>query len=169
MLLHSIKEANKKECHLFEIVGFNNKKRKIINLLKQFLNKDFSFPFYFKSNSTKLDEILQNENSWDPSNLDGDSIQLYKKMVEESIHEINKQLSKENNILHDTDFEIFGDNSNFDSITLINFISLMEKKIKLKHNKNLNLLNTLMEERLGDKSYKVSDFYKDIERRVNNK
>ena len=48
----------------------------------------------------------------------------YKKMVEESIHEINKQLSKENNILHDTDFEIFGDNSNFDSITLINFISL---------------------------------------------
>ena len=93
----------------------------------------------------------------------------YKKMVEESIHEINKQLSKENNILHDTDFEIFGDNSNFDSITLINFISLMEKKIKLKHNKNLNLLNTLMEERLGEKSYKVSDFYKDIEIRVNNK
>ena len=76
LLLHSIKEANKKECHLFEIVGFNNKKRKIINLLKPFLNKDFSFPFYFKSNSTKLDEILQNENSWDPSNLDGDSIQL---------------------------------------------------------------------------------------------
>ena len=93
----------------------------------------------------------------------------YKKMVEESIHEINKQLSKENNILHDADFEIFGDNSNFDSITLINFISLMEKKIKLKHNKDLNLLNTLMEERLGEKSYKVSDFYKDIERRVNNK
>lgn len=76
LLLHSIKEANKKECHLFEIVGFNNKKRKIINLLKPFLNKDFSFPFYFKSNSTKLDEILKNENSWDPSNLDGDSIQL---------------------------------------------------------------------------------------------
>ena len=45
----------------------------------------------------------------------------------------------------------------------------MEKKIKLKHNKDLNLLNTLMEERLGEKSYKVSDFYKDIERRVNNK
>ena len=82
---------------------------------------------------------------------------------------MNRGLSKENNILHDTDFEIFGDNSNFDSITLINFISLMEKKIKLKHNKDLNLLNTLMEERLGEKSYKVSDFYKDIERRVNNK
>ena len=36
-------------------------------------------------------------------------INEYKKMVEESIHEINKQLSKENNILHDTDFEIFGE------------------------------------------------------------
>ncbi len=93
----------------------------------------------------------------------------YKKMVEESIYEINKQLPKANNILHDTDFEIFGENSNFDSITLINFILLIEKKIKVIHNKNLNLLNTLMEERLGDKSYKVSDFFKDIERRVNNK
>ena len=33
----------------------------------------------------------------------------YKKIVEESVHEINKQLAKENNILHDTDFEIFGE------------------------------------------------------------
>ena len=82
---------------------------------------------------------------------------------------INKQLPKANNILHDTDFEIFGENSSFDSIALINFILLIEKKIKVKHNKNLNLLNTLMEERLGNKSYKVSDFFKDIERRVNNK
>jgi len=92
----------------------------------------------------------------------------YKKIVEESVHEINKQLAKENNILHDTDFEILGENSSFDSMSLINFIILVEKKIKVKHKQNLNLLNTLMEEGLSNKSYKVSDFFKDIERKVKN-
>ena len=93
----------------------------------------------------------------------------YKKIVEESVHEINKQLAKENNILHDTDFEILGENSSFDSMSLINFIILVEKKIKVKHKQNLNLLNTLMEEGLSNKSYKVSDFFKDIEEKVKNK
>ena len=92
----------------------------------------------------------------------------YKKIVEESVHEINKQLAKENNILHDTDFEILGENSSFDSMSLINFIILVERKIKAKHKQNLNLLNTLMEEGLRNKSYKVSDFFKDIERKVKN-
>ena len=92
----------------------------------------------------------------------------YKKIVEESVHEINKKLTKENNILHDTDFEILGENSSFDSMSLINFIILVEKKIKVKHKENLNLLNSLMEEGLSNKSYKVSDFLKDIERKVKN-
>ncbi len=74
LLLHAIKEADKRECHLFEIVGFNNKKRKIINLLKPFLRKSSFFSFYFKSSNLKLSEILLDENSWDPSGLDGDSI-----------------------------------------------------------------------------------------------
>ena len=92
----------------------------------------------------------------------------YKKIVEESVYEMNKKLAKENNILHDTDFEILGENSSFDSMSLINFIILVEKKIKVKHKQNLNLLNTLMEEGLSNKSYKVSDFFKDIERKVKN-
>ena len=92
----------------------------------------------------------------------------YKKIVEESVHEINKKLTKENNILHDTDFEILGENSSFDSMSLINFIILVEKKIKVKHKENLNLLNSLMEEGLSNKSYKVSDFLKDIESKVKN-
>ena len=46
----------------------------------------------------------------------------YKKIVEESVHEMNKKLAKENNILHGTDFEILGENSSFDSMSLINFI-----------------------------------------------
>ena len=92
----------------------------------------------------------------------------YKKIVEESVHEMNKKLAKENNILHGTDFEILGENSSFDSMSLINFIILVEKKIKVKHKKNLNLLNSLMEEGLSNKSYKVSDFFKDIERKVKN-
>ena len=95
-------------------------------------------------------------------------INEYKKMVKESIYEINKQLPKANNILHDTDFEILGENSSFDSMSLINFIILVEKKIKVKHKKNLNLLNSLMEEGLSNKSYKVSDFLKDIESKVKN-
>ena len=92
----------------------------------------------------------------------------YKKIVEESVHEMNKKLAKENNILHGTDFEILGENSSFDSMSLINFIILVEKKIKVKHKKNLNLLNSLMEEGLSNKSYKVSDFLKDIESKVKN-
>ena len=92
----------------------------------------------------------------------------YKKIVEESVYEMNKKLAKENNILHGTDFEILGENSSFDSMSLINFIILVEKKIKVKHKQNLNLLNTLMEEGLSNKSYKVSDFFKDIERKMKN-
>ena len=79
-----------------------------------------------------------------------------------------EKLAKENNILHGTDFEILGENSSFDSMSLINFIILVEKKIKVKHKQNLNLLNTLMEEGLSNKSYKVSDFFKDIERKMKN-
>ena len=74
LLLQSIKESKKRECHLFEIVGFNNKKREIINSIKPFLKKSSFSPFYFKSNNSKLNKILSNENSWDPSELDGDSI-----------------------------------------------------------------------------------------------
>jgi len=74
LLLHSIKESKKKDCHLFEIVGFNNEKREIMNSIKPFVRKNPFCPFYFKSNNSKLNEILLNKNSWDPSELDGDSI-----------------------------------------------------------------------------------------------
>ena len=45
-----------------------------MNSIKPFVRKNPFCPFYFKSNNPKLNEILLNKNSWDPSELDGDSI-----------------------------------------------------------------------------------------------
>ena len=86
----------------------------------------------------------------------------YKKIIEESVNEINKQLPKENNIMHDTDFEILGPNSNFDSMALTNFILLVEQKIKFKNQGSVNLLKSLMEQAEDKNSYKLSDFLHDI-------
>ena len=86
----------------------------------------------------------------------------YKQIIDESVLEINKQLPAENNIKMDTDFEILGSNSNFDSMAIINFILFIEEKIKFKYKKNLNLLNTVMEQMDHEKKYKLSDLYNDI-------
>ena len=90
----------------------------------------------------------------------------YKQIIDESISEINKQLPHENNIKHDTDFEILGSNSNFDSMAIINFILFIEEKIKSKYKKNLNLLNSIMEQVEHEKKYKLSDLYKDIDIKI---
>ena len=90
----------------------------------------------------------------------------YKKIIDNAIGEINKQLPKQNNIMHDIDFEILGPNSNFDSIALINFILLVEQKIKSENKGSLDLLNSIMERTDDKKSYKLSDFLDDIDKKM---
>ena len=50
-------------------------------------------------------------------------------------------------------------------MALINFILIVEEKLKSKK-KNLNLLNYLMEQMNSGKSYKISNFIKDIEKKL---
>ena len=88
----------------------------------------------------------------------------YKQIIDESISEINKQLPQENSIDRDIDFEILGSNSNFDSMAIINFILFIEEKIKFKYKKNLNLLNSVMEQIDHEKKYRLSDLYNDIDK-----
>ena len=90
----------------------------------------------------------------------------YKLIIDESVSEINKQLPQENSINHDTDFEILGSKSNFDSMAIINFILFIEEKIKFKYKKNINLLNSIMEQVDHEKKYKLSDLYKDIDKKI---
>ena len=93
----------------------------------------------------------------------------YKQIIDESISEINKQLPQENSIDRDINFEILGSNSNFDSMAIINFILFIEEKIKFKYKKNLNLLNSIMEKVDHEKKYRLSDLYKDIDKKIRNK
>jgi len=92
-----------------------------------------------------------------------------KKIIKIAIKEINKQLPKKKNILSEEDFEILGSKSNFDSMALINFILIVEEKLKNKKKSNLNLLNYLMEQMNSGKSYKISSFIKDIEKKLKSK
>ena len=85
--------------------------------------------------------------------------------IEESVDLINKQLPKDKNISKEEDFEILGKNRNFDSMALINFVLMIEEKLK-KENSSLNLLNFLMEKMQTTKSYKISELKQDIEKKI---
>ena len=85
----------------------------------------------------------------------------------ESVDEINKQLPKENKIQKEDDFEILGSNSNFDSMALINFVLLIEEKLKKNNIDNLNLLDFLIDLLMEQKkSYKISDLKEDIQKKI---
>ena len=74
LILYSIKQSENHKCDLFEIVGFNENKRKIIKIIKPFEKKSKFSPFLFKSNNLNLNNILLKKEIWDPSEIDGDSI-----------------------------------------------------------------------------------------------
>lgn len=89
-----------------------------------------------------------------------------KKIIEDAIKEINKQLPNKKNISSKEDFEILGSKSNFDSMALINFILIVEEKLKSKKKGDLNLLNFLMEKMNNSRSYKISNFIKDVKKKL---
>lgn len=89
-----------------------------------------------------------------------------KKIIEQAVLEINKQLPKNKNVSSKDNFEILGSKSNFDSMALINFVLIIEEKLKEQNKDNLNLLNFLMEQMNENKSYKILEFVKDIEKKI---
>lgn len=84
-----------------------------------------------------------------------------KKIIKDAIIEINKQLPKNKNVSLKENFQILGPSSKFDSMVLINFILIIEEKLK-SGKKNLNLLELIMKKMNNNKIYKLSDFVKDL-------
>ena len=74
LILHSIEHSIKLKCDLLEIVGFKENKRKTIKIIKPFEKKSKFSPFLFKSNNLNLNKALLKKETWDPSEIDGDSI-----------------------------------------------------------------------------------------------
>ena len=73
--MSSSSNASKKaNCDLFQITGFDDKKRDIFLKLKPFMTKTKLMPFYFKTENEELKNILSTTEAWDASELDGDSI-----------------------------------------------------------------------------------------------
>ncbi len=74
LILSCIEESLKKDCHLFQMVGFDDEKRKFMYKLNPFVRKNEFSPYLFKSENFALRSFLQNKNSWYPNELEGDSI-----------------------------------------------------------------------------------------------
>ncbi len=88
-------------------------------------------------------------------------------IIDSTIEEINKQLPRDKKVDKKSNFEIFGPKSKFDSMALINFVLLIEEKLKKEKIENKNLLNFLMNKTSSVKSYNISDFKLDIKRLTN--
>ena len=74
LILSCLEESRKSNCHLFQIVGFDDKKRKFMYKLSPFSRRNKFSPYLFKSENLELTDLLQNKDSWYPNELEGDSI-----------------------------------------------------------------------------------------------
>lgn len=74
LILSCIQESLKSKCDLFQMVGFNEHKRKFMNKLKPFEKKNKFSPYLYKSKNLDLDQLLQKKDSWYPSEIEGDTI-----------------------------------------------------------------------------------------------
>ena len=74
LILSCLEESRKSNCHLFQMVGFDDKKRKFMYKLSPFSRKNKFSPYLFKSENLELIDLLQNKDSWYPNELEGDSI-----------------------------------------------------------------------------------------------
>ena len=74
MITASIKKSQNDKCDLFQISGFNHLKRKIMLQLNPFKTKNKFSPFYFFTKDDHLKKNLEKKESWEPSEIDGDSI-----------------------------------------------------------------------------------------------
>ena len=74
MIIASIKKSQKDNCDLFQVVGFNQSKRETMYKLNPFKTKNKFSPFYFYTKNNFLKKNLEKKESWEPSEIDGDSI-----------------------------------------------------------------------------------------------
>lgn len=89
------------------------------------------------------------------------------KIINTAIVEINKQLPSNLKVDKNTDIEIFGPKSKFDSMALINFVLIIEEQLKKEKIDNKNLLSLLMDKTSSINSYLISDFKADIKKIIN--
>ena len=69
-----IKEAKKRNCDTFEFRGFDKSKKPYIEFFNPFKKKLSDNPFYYKSNNAGLNKKLSRSNYWNPTYIDGDTI-----------------------------------------------------------------------------------------------
>ena len=74
LILSCLEESRKSNCHLFQMVGFDDKKRKFMYKLSPFRRRNKFSPYLFKSENLELKDLLQNKDSWYPNEFEGDSI-----------------------------------------------------------------------------------------------
>jgi len=64
-----------------------------------------------------------------------------KKILNEVINEINELLPKKNELSLNESELLYGKNSKLDSVALVNFILILEEKIQMKCNHNINIFD----------------------------
>lgn len=74
LILSSIKEAFKLKSDLFQMIGFDKKKREQMLKFRPFVTKNKFAPYLFKCINPKLKKILNKKKYWEPCSIDGDSI-----------------------------------------------------------------------------------------------
>lgn len=68
-----IEKCKREKISVFEIIGYNLKKRNIIKRYNPLKRKLQSWPFFYKVNNKELDLELENSNVWDICEYDGDA------------------------------------------------------------------------------------------------
>ena len=68
-----IEKCKREKISVFEIIGFNARKRNIIEKYNPLKRKLQSWPFFYKVNNEELDLELENSGVWDICEYDGDA------------------------------------------------------------------------------------------------
>lgn len=68
-----IEKCKREKISIFEIIGFNSKKRNIVEKYNPLKRELQSWPFFYKANNKDLDLELENSEVWDICEYDGDA------------------------------------------------------------------------------------------------
>jgi len=73
LLIHGIETCKNHKVHLLESVGFEATKRSLIKKYLRLQRKYPTWPYFYKVREVSLHKILEKEDYWDPSTIDGDA------------------------------------------------------------------------------------------------
>lgn len=66
------KKCIQENIDIIEVIGFNNKKRSIMEKYFPYIRRLPNWPFYYRINNASLNDFLQKQTCWDPCSYDGD-------------------------------------------------------------------------------------------------